>query len=166
MKIKKAVIDGVEREVKVYPQGMRGWKLKRELGTKRFSKRDFKIGEWLADVPKAERIGFLRRCIEAAKREGMVEFWSMRNRRNGFDRSKFRVFPMSENCRCYCCSGVAVLRHHVKPIAYGGRNKKNNCVPLCNPCHLLVHDRIKADPNEGMAETFARVERDYDPAKA
>jgi len=42
---------------------------------------------------------------------------------------------------CWVCMGAAKHRHHVIPIAGGGRNRKDNLVPLCVACHHSVHGR-------------------------
>jgi hypothetical protein len=40
---------------------------------------------------------------------------------------------------CGVCTGAAVHRHHIIPLANGGGNSKHNLIPLCHPCHEEVH---------------------------
>ena len=40
---------------------------------------------------------------------------------------------------CWICGNTAKHRHHVIPLSGGGRNRKDNLLPLCVLCHRGVH---------------------------
>lgn len=41
---------------------------------------------------------------------------------------------------CDVCPAPSQHRHHVIPLGKGGTNSPRNLVPLCKPCHELVHN--------------------------
>lgn len=57
-------------------------------------------------------------------------------------RRKKNISIKLEN-KCVACRGKAEVVHHIVMIVNGGPNIRRNTVPLCNPCHALVHPWIK-----------------------
>lgn len=55
---------------------------------------------------------------------------------------KYKIAPIPDELwqqmgkECYLCQGKTTLPHHIIP---DGTSTKDNIVPLCNGCHLLVH---------------------------
>src|SRR4051812_43101270 len=41
-------------------------------------------------------------------------------------------------CLCHRFVDVQVQCHHIKPQSKGGRDTKENCIPLCLSCHARV----------------------------
>lgn len=98
--------------------------------------RGFKLASRFRAIPPERRMQFLRR---KAVPHWTLSFAEMRQMRRSFDARKTASLPLSTTTRCYVCSLQATLRHHVLPISAGGRNKRNNIVPLCADCHRKVH---------------------------
>lgn len=47
---------------------------------------------------------------------------------------------------CWCCERETPDdRHHIIPLKNGGRNIKQNIVPLCSTCHREVHRLIGSE---------------------
>src|ERR1035438_3040020 len=92
-----------------------------------------------------QRLSFLRSQL---KKEGRLPPMSTQfQRRQSFDQHKYSSLPLAASQPCFCCVvNKATLRHHVIPLANGGRNKRNNIVPLCNSCHAKVHEFYKWAP--------------------
>ncbi len=40
---------------------------------------------------------------------------------------------------CWVCDRPAAHRHHIIPLRVGGRNRRDNLVPLCVSCHREAH---------------------------
>jgi 5-methylcytosine-specific restriction endonuclease McrA len=136
-------------EIQKFPIGMTGAKYRKQLGvpskqsTRAFSSKSFKIAHKFKGVKKKDRLKFLKRMAEKLVLPRMLE--ETKSFRAGFNQLKVRVFPMNEMTQCYCCPNIADVRHHVVQLQHGGRNKKNNIVPLCNPCHCKVHPHLQKD---------------------
>lgn len=52
--------------------------------------------------------------------------------------------------RCYCCEAETnLVVHHILPRAFGGNNKKDNLITLCNSCNLskdmIIHSYFRND---------------------
>ena len=129
----------MEVEIKRYPMSMTGAKLRKKLGLRVYGKKNFKIHSDFRFIPKDGRLAFLRARIVRSGRKDMIAFRRMNQMRQGFNSVKFKNLPMKDDCKCYVCGSIAVLRHHVHPISRGGRNGNANIVPLCNSCHKQVH---------------------------
>lgn len=88
------------------------------------------------------RLAFLRKMTKAGRKELIAH--QIKTERGIFNSNKFSNFPIGEEQICYCCvKNVAQLRHHVVPLANGGRNRGNNIVPLCKHCHSLIHPHLR-----------------------
>ncbi len=131
-------------EIKRYPMGMTGKKLRKQLGIAEriFATQDFRLPYRLRIMSKAKRLPFLIQKAQSGQRD-YLDLEETTRRRKGFDHTKLENFPMSPTCRCWVCDALAAIRHHIVPLSAGGRNKKNNIVPLCNGCHLAVHPHMK-----------------------
>lgn len=92
-------------------------------------------------IKPENRLAFLKAHVKVIKVERTP--LEISQCRSGFDYSKYRMFPMAASCKCYLCGGRATLRHHVVPLAQGGRNRTNNIVPLCHSCHITVHPHMQ-----------------------
>ena len=88
-------------------------------------------------VKKEDRIRFLQaRIRNTLKDRAFPGTWVLNDREN---RMRRKPLPDFSGKPCYACGQPAVLRHHVVPVSHGGRNKRNNIVPLCHSCHQFVH---------------------------
>ena len=138
-------IDGIQ--IVRYPMSMTGDKLKKQLGIsldRIYRKNQFKVKHTFKTIKRENRLKFLLNEICKAKREnGEISFLRLNQMRNGFNSHKISQLAMTENTKCYICTEKAVLRHHVVPLFYGGRNKRNNIVPLCNECHCKLHPHMQ-----------------------
>jgi 5-methylcytosine-specific restriction endonuclease McrA len=105
------------------------------------SNKRFRLQLKFKNISKEKRLKYL---ISQLKLNGCdVPDWELARKRRGFNYNKGYVFPLHENVKCYVCDGVATIRHHVLPLGKGGRNKLNNIVPLCHPCHCKVHPHMQ-----------------------
>lgn len=131
-----------------YPPSMTGRKLRKQLGLPEriVAKESFRLALRFRSIKPEYRLAFLQRAVDNA--DERIPFGEMRARRAGFNRDKVRAFPMAEDCPCYVCGARAALRHHVKPLAGGGRNKRNNIVPLCQSCHADIHPHLSVRSSE------------------
>lgn len=142
--------DGVS--VTRYPLSMTGRKLRRALGLtgRVYAEKSFRVCAKFKGIKRDKRLAFLRKM--AAKKLEFVTFaemWAKRGQFNSHNSHKLHKlhklhsFPMAELMFCYCCiKNKADIRHHVIPLSQGGRNKRNNIVPLCNTCHCKVHPHM------------------------
>ena len=132
-------------EVRRFPASMTGAKLRNQMGLEEpavFAEKTFKLKAIFKSVRKEHRLAFLQKA--AAKDYGIkLSFKELAAMRRGFDLHKAGHLGLSESAKCYCCDGSATLRHHVQPLLKGGRNKANNIVPLCDPCHRLIHPHMQ-----------------------
>jgi hypothetical protein len=139
------VIDNPSVLVQKFPASMTGKKLRKKLGIDKprvLAARSFKVCAKFMGVKQRNRLAFLRRM--ASKVIGVRTFVELNKARKDFDRNKINSLPLSEKKMCYCCvKNQAVLRHHVITLLNGGRNKRNNIVPLCNQCHVKVHPHMQ-----------------------
>ena len=119
-----------------------------------FANKNWKIAAKFKGIGKPFRMKYLKKQLRES--EGillsMIELNAMRR---GFEQVKLREFPMTPECPCYCCDSFAEIRHHVVPLSRGGRNKRNNIVPLCNGCHEQIHPHLSACAAQGR-DTEAR----------
>jgi 5-methylcytosine-specific restriction endonuclease McrA len=137
-----------------YPEGMTGKDLRKALGISEnpciFSKKAFKLKHKFKCIKKENRLAYLLQMVKVEKE--ILTYKQMQTKRNAFNAHKLISLPLSEKSTCYCCSNQATLRHHVVPLAKGGRNKNNNIVPLCRSCHSKVHPHLhKKTSNEAVA---------------
>ena len=137
--------------VQVFPMSMTGKKLRKVLGIP--SKKDLRLyGEksWrvcakFRGIKRRNRLTFLRKM---AKTGDPISLSEIKKNRNGFNQNKIHHLPMNETCPCYACPDpenirTATVRHHVVLLSKGGRNKRNNIVPLCNECHVQLHPHMQ-----------------------
>jgi len=96
----------------------------------------FRVRHKFKVVPKEKRLEFL--IAESERSNPLPAPAGLRTMRSSFNRMRGYRFVIKKMI-CYCCDAPAQLRHHVTPLNKGGRNKDNNIVPLCNPCHAKVH---------------------------
>lgn len=115
--------------------------------------KSFRVCSKFNGIKKHQRIAFLRKMLQKGE---TISLEQMKVHRGQLDSHKVPSLPMSENCTCYVCGNKAVLRHHVIPLSRGGRNKRNNIVPLCNNCHYKVHPHLHKKPKKfSVANSFA-----------
>lgn len=141
--------------IQVFPAGMTGKKLRKKLGIDRskdrtYGSKNFKVSAKFRGVKVKDRISFLRG--QATVVRGARTYAEVATQRAGFDQHKLTALPMTEKCVCYACvKNTAVLRHHVITLLNGGRNKRNNIVPLCNQCHIKIHPHMNRKKSEVVA---------------
>lgn len=58
-------------------------------------------------------------------------------------------------CICHKFCGTKIELHHIKQVAYGGKDTFENCIPLCFDCHA---DMGKADPNHNKGKKYSEAE--------
>lgn len=46
---------------------------------------------------------------------------------------------------CICCGKSGSHRHHIIQLQHGGKNDKNNVVPICVKCHSDIHPWMRGD---------------------
>lgn len=51
-----------------------------------------------------------------------------------------RIFALDQAERDSHTYGEAAHAHHIKPFKFGGTNKLDNCVILCESCHYSAHE--------------------------
>ena len=132
-------------EIQRFPMSMTGKKLRKKLGIadKPIFGEPFRVARRFQKIKPEDRLGFLVR--EASKSTGISLSWKeLRQKRDGFNRGKVKRFGLSKATMCWCCQKEhATLRHHVRPLLKGGRNKVNNIVPLCRWCHGKIHPHLR-----------------------
>jgi 5-methylcytosine-specific restriction endonuclease McrA len=128
-----------------FPASMTGRKLRKELGLPEYPKaeadRDFKLSAKFQNIPQQKRLAYLLGEVDKIIAPRNVR--ELKSARGNFNRIKNDHLPMSENCPCYVCATPATVRHHVLPLMNGGRNKRNNIVPLCAACHAKIHPHLR-----------------------
>lgn len=134
-----------ELEIAIVPMGVTGREFKKRPVPKRYKKpkvnHSWRICHKFKCIKPTNRIAFLKSHEKVVKSERTpLEIYKTRT---GFNDNKYRVFPMSQTCPCYVCGQKASVRHHVIPLGKGGRNRRNNIVPLCNVCHVKVHPHMQ-----------------------
>lgn len=113
----------------------RNWKRRNKV-----SEKGFVVAKKFQNVHKEHRLTFLVSCLRLDSPDLQLKGHL---RRRGFNGSKGWSLPLTDKSECYLCKGKATLRHHVIPLVKGGRNKLNNIVPLCQPCHCRVHPHMQ-----------------------
>lgn len=103
-------------------------------------RKKFILSQHFKQIKKENRLKFLQSKLELNKPN--ISYELQLARRKGFNLKKFNKFNLWDEMFCYICSKRATLRHHVTPICKGGRNKRNNIVPLCHLCHCKVHPHM------------------------
>jgi hypothetical protein len=57
---------------------------------------------------------------------------------------------------CNCNSSDSIQYHHIIPLAIGGNDILTNIVPLCEKCHLLIHNKNKTNKLVSHSELTKR----------
>lgn len=70
-----------------------------------------------------------------------VDWRTLKQRRENFDRCKLTKFPIAERTPCWACRlGEATVRHHIILLKHGGPvTRPSNIVSLCKDCHAKIH---------------------------
>lgn len=144
----------LEPQVEVYPMGLTGkqYRTTNKLpNPKRHNDGDqFAVNHKFKCIKKVNRLAYLRKMVSVVKSSPTPA--EIKCIRASFNSHRTYSLPMSSNARCYVCPGKATIRHHVIPLANGGRNKRNNIVPLCHECHCKVHPHMQRKrKNEAVA---------------
>jgi 5-methylcytosine-specific restriction endonuclease McrA len=95
----------------------------------------YQLSKNLRGIPSKSRLNYL---IKMASKGRSISWAAWQQRRAAFNAIKHKQLPLGNHV-CYVCEDPAVIRHHVIPLIAGGRNKRNNIVPLCLECHSKVH---------------------------
>jgi hypothetical protein len=134
-------------EIKKFPIGMTGKKYRELLGLpalkseRVFSEKQFKLCAKFKGIKRHKRMKFLKTM--AAKVIFARDLNETKKARAGFDQNKIHHLPLTEKSNCFTCPNLATIRHHVIQIQNGGKNKRNNIVPLCSRCHSNIHPHLK-----------------------
>jgi 5-methylcytosine-specific restriction endonuclease McrA len=125
---------------------MTGKKYRKQLGlsdprTQRaYGDRQFRLCAKFRAIKRNRRMHYLKKMAEKVIISRTLE--EIKQFRAGFDQNKIRHLSLTEKSNCFTCSNVATLRHHVIQLQNGGRNKRNNIVPLCSRCHGNIHPHL------------------------
>lgn len=144
--MKEQIVDTVEGVPVVrYSMYMTGKKLRRHLGIDNsrdrvYADRSYRVCAKFRGIKKDKRLRYLIKMSKVIRESRTLQ--ELQALRCNFNAHKVSSLPLSETAQCYCCTSRAVLRHHVITLANGGRNKRNNIVPLCNSCHCKVHPHL------------------------
>lgn len=65
---------------------------------------------------------------------------SLGYRREKFNKVKFFRHSLKSHHKCFICTNLADVRHHIVLLKNGGINSKRNLVSLCNNCHGKIHN--------------------------
>lgn len=60
-------------------------------------------------------------------------------------------FKVLLKCPCWVCRKPATQRHHLIQLQNGGRNVKENVIPICTECHSEVHPWMKPEEKKEAA---------------
>lgn len=67
-------------------------------------------------------------------------YLSLRRRENMVGR-RWRL----RNDKCdYCGSDEDLHLHHIVPLSWGGISSKENCLTLCQKCHMSIHKKLSS----------------------
>lgn len=138
--------------VQKFPPHMTGKLYRKSLGLpdlkslRVYGEKSWRVSAKFRGVKRKDRLSFLRRMSK--KGSAGLSLQEMKSKRSGFDHHKITHLPMTEDCNCYACPNPshinkATIRHHVVLLSRGGRNKRNNIVPLCNDCHTKLHPHMQ-----------------------
>jgi hypothetical protein len=111
-----------------------------KLKEKKNSKKPFELDTKLKSIKKENRLSFLISKLKL--NEPNISMKALVTAREHWDKVKNSRFPIHKS-PCYLCEGKAKLRHHIVPLVKGGQTRRNNLVPLCNPCHCKVHPHMR-----------------------
>lgn len=133
--------------VTVVPPSMTGKKFRKHLGIPEHwegVKKGFHVCAKFRGIKLNKRLGYLKMMVRVNRDKGNLSPWKINAQRSSFNKQKFTKFPIAMAQICYCCAkNKAVLRHHVIPLANGGRNRENNIVLLCKDCHEKIHPHLR-----------------------
>lgn len=132
-------IEIILKRYKMWATGIK--KKKKKVKRNKINGKGFVIKYKFKKVKKEHRLSFLISHLKLDKPDILPV--DQCKKRRGFDSGKGWALPLTSISECYICGGKATLRHHVIPICKGGKNKINNIVPLCNPCHCRVHPHMQ-----------------------
>lgn len=59
--------------------------------------------------------------------------------RNTFDHETAQKILQDHNFKCVPCKGIAMQIHHVMPRSRQGRGVYSNGLPVCDTCHVEIH---------------------------
>lgn len=105
--------------------------------------------ENLNKLSSSERMIHLKQCLKYGE---WVSDYDAKRVRWEFRKLKERLCPLKK-AKCFTCGAKAEHRHHILPISRGGKNTKNNLVPLCIVCHNKL-DVIKAQKSNNKKPKF------------
>jgi HNH endonuclease len=86
-------------------------------------------------IKKSKRMGWLKKQLKQGK---WLSKFERDYYRKEFDKIKDILINFKVKTACYVCSKEAKHRHHVVPLAKGGKNDLSNIVPLCIKCHAQL----------------------------
>ena len=108
---------------------------KQRSSAKRHSKRRQVSLAYLGTWSRSSKLEFL---LFEANRGHAIPTYLLVKRRSQFDQNKANIFDLT-GAKCWICKAPAEIRHHVRPLWRGGRNRHNNIVALCESCHATIH---------------------------
>lgn len=149
------VIDNPNVLAQRFPASMTGKKLRKQLGIPEklriIAEKGMKVKAKFKGIKQKNRLSYLRKMSKKIIIKRSLD--EIHDARNGFNSHKLSSLPLSEKSLCYCCvKNHAVVRHHVIQLQHGGRNRRNNIVPLCNNCHIKLHPHMQKKPKSKLAE--------------
>lgn len=105
----------------------------------------------LSGIPSAQRLSFLINKSKTVINKRSAD--NLKEVREVFNQIKEQKFPFKRGLKCWCCKkNKATLRHHIIQLKNGGKNRGNNIVFLCEPCHVKIHPHLDVKPS-GVAST-------------
>lgn len=106
-----------------------------------YGDKQFRVAAKFKGIKRHKRMKFLKTMAQKVVFKRNLQ--EIKNQRTGFDHNKLVHLALTEKSNCYTCPNGATLRHHVIQIQNGGKNKRNNIVPLCSKCHSSIHPHLK-----------------------
>lgn len=141
------------------PPSMTGPKYRKAMGISEHwmgVKKGFRVQAKFRGIKVEQRIPYLMKMVKVVRKGINID--QVKQQRGAFDSHKFESLPIADKQLCYAClKNQACLRHHVITLANGGRNKRNNIVPLCKPCHEKVHPHLRRTGPKVLKKLCAAV---------
>ncbi len=109
--------------------------------------------------PDTDRIELLRQIAGVAvKQPTDINAWKVRQRS-----LELRREAHVKATRCFCCRSEdrSIIWHHIVLVKHGGSERLSNQVPLCDPCHALVHPWLKAERRPAGFQSIQTIMADF-----
>jgi hypothetical protein len=102
------------------------------------------------EIQGDELIDMCREILIEIKKRNKIDLGHQKcNRTKGFSKTQKKALLKKTRGGCPCCSGGTmgttsrhgdpIELHHIIPREHGGKDTKDNALPICKTCHVRIH---------------------------